>query len=151
MKDNNIADELINKIKTIKDSLGAKNSKRYNFDLTIRIIKRLNEHDCQECKKYLDEIKLKLDLISSNLDYVNKPIFKQYTTLISHIKQHLYKVHTLVTEGYYLTIYMPIGMMIGAAIGSGIGFPAGISIGLCIGLAIGSGFDADAKKKGKVI
>jgi len=149
-----IKQRLLSKITDKKMYISDKQSNNYKLDLLERIINRLASfsEECQECTGFINNLDSYIDSIVANAD---KQTNKVYHTYINSIISHLQLKHKLVSDNYYLTIFLPLGMVFGTAfssIGSFKGMSGtGIGIGLCLGVAIGTGMDANAKKKGSII
>lgn len=149
--------EIIEEIKKIKDKESQSNLKRYNFELTERIILRLGSiSECSECKVFTNEF---ASIFEEIKNYSLISLNKRYMVLIKKVLVHLQKNHKLITQGYYTNTYMALGIGFGLPFGVvfsqllgqmayiGIGLP----IGIVIGLSIGSRLDAKAKKEGLII
>jgi hypothetical protein len=149
-----IKQRLLSKITEKKKYISDKQSKYYSLDLLVRIINRLAlfSEECQECAGFINNLESYIDSIVVNADKQTNKIYHAY---INSIISHLQLKHKLVSENYYLTVFMPLGMVFGTAFSSIDSFKGlssgGIGIGLCLGVAIGSSMDTNAKKKGKVI
>lgn len=149
--------EMIKEINVMKEKVSESNKKRYNFQLTERMILRLDSFtDCSECRTLLNECSSVIeDMRNDALITVNK----KYTLFIKKVTVHLQKSHQLITEGYYTNMYMAYGIAIGLPFGVvfsqllgqmafiGIGLP----IGIAIGLSIGTKLDSQVKKDGLII
>lgn len=148
---------IIEKIKNIKDKISPRDLKIYNFDLTERIILRLDSFaECSKCRDLEDEFASILEEIKNDSQ---ARINKKYLLHVKMALDHLQKEHKLVAPGYYTNLYMVYGISIGLPFGIifwqllgqmaliGIGLP----IGIAMGLSIGSKLDNEAKGKGLVI
>lgn len=150
-------DDILQEIRSLKESLDPVLTKKYNLEQTERIILRLSSFtDCMECDASLKEFGRHIQQIGQHSKI---SLNKDYFEFIKKVTDHLNKSHHLVTEGYYTSMYMAIGVAIGLPVGvafasalrqmafMGIGLPIGIGLGV----AIGSSKDAQAKKDGSVI
>jgi signal recognition particle GTPase len=152
---NNEFESLTSEINNFKNSLNNEAVKKLDLDLLERIIKRLISFsvECEECKKILGELESYINEIKNKQGNFEKDDYKQYNDKIQLIIAHLQKSHKLITEGYYLSVFMCLGLSIGLLFGLtifdniGIGMP----IGMALGVAVGASVDADTKKKGLVI
>lgn len=155
MMENNLDKELLKELEELKTSIDIQTAKKLNLDLLQRIIKRLGEFspECDECSQSLNVLEEYIKLLKDKKGQFDKNDLKQNSIKLNSITSHFQKQHKLVTEGYYLSIFMCLGMSIGLVFGLTIfdNIALGLPIGIGIGVAIGSGMDADAKKKGMVI
>lgn len=156
-----IKERLLQSIAELKQRLDVKQVKRYNLDLTEKIIGRLASFagECEKCRKSLCELEAAVSMLSRSPDKPGKADTAEYFKQIQTVTNHLQQQHKLVTDGYYTSVYMSFGVAIGLALGVafsqaikntafiGIGLP----IGIAIGMAIGTSMDAQAKKNGLVI
>lgn len=129
--------------------------KEINFNKCERVIEKLDffSASCGECQQFQLDLKSHFNRLEVNMERIGDTEMKQHKRLINNTVTHLQKKHKLVSEGYYLSIFMSIGLSLGLAFGLTIfdNFGLGLPIGLSMGIAIGAGMDADAKKKGKTI
>lgn len=133
--------------------LTEKQSKLYQIDLISRAIIKiphLATHEMQ-LQEFKDDT---MDLILSipTTEEGKKIYSKAYTSKISAYKAKIMKQYGLVTNGYYIAIWMPMGIAIGLSFGVALkNIALGIPIGIGIGVAIGSGLNAKAVKENKVL
>ncbi len=120
-----------------------------------RIIEQLNtySHDCKECQQLILQLESHLHELKNHLNNQGEIDDKIHKQTINQMVSHLEKKHNLISEGYYISIFLSIGICLGMVFGLTIfdDIALGLPIGLGIGIAIGTGLDADAKKKGKTI
>jgi len=136
-----------------KDTLSAKDNKKYKLDLLLRLAKRVADFSpyCGECQMFQQDItRITEDL--KNIFLMSKETKKSYFKTISDITKHLQKKHKLVSGGQNIGIWISVGTGIGVALGAALDNTGlGTAIGIAIGVAIGSYMDRKAKKEGKVI
>ncbi len=150
-------DEILRELKRLKEEYGNTFLKKYNLQLTERLIIRLMSFsECGQCNEFLHEVE---NFIRELVRNPQLPARKEYFLLIKKITGHLQEKHQLIVDGHYTSMYMVIGMALGIALGTvfsqslgqaasmGVGMP----IGLVIGIAVGSARDAKEKKNGRVI
>lgn len=148
---------ILEDIDHIKGSVNEKVDKRFKFDQTKQMLKRMEAlGDCGQCGKYVELIGHVVKDIKNSKPDAHR---SRYNTAVKQALTHLRKEHGLVTKGYYTTMYMSLGIALGLAVGvafsqisdqpayTGIGLP----IGLAIGLAVGSGKDTKAREQNRVI
>lgn len=151
----NLRDRLLSKIEEKKLSLDLKKLKYYKLDLLSRIINRLDSYkeECPTCTDYLGNLETYIDGLQSNTD---KKENNEYHLYLNSIVSHLQHKHRLVSDSYYISVFLPLGLVFGSVLSimnlfGNNSSSIGIAIGLCIGVAIGASKDAEAKKQGKVI
>ena len=149
--------KMIEEIKKINDKASKKDKEKYNFQLTERILARLDSFpECSECKTFIKEYAVIIDEAMKDASIVPN---KNYISLQKKALIHLQKNHKLVTEGYYTGYYMAIGCSVGLMLGvvlsqaiNNIAFLGiGLPIGIAFGLPLGSKLDAKAKEEGLMI
>jgi hypothetical protein len=153
--ENKMVDKLVNELGKLKEGLGEKQVKQLNLKLLERAIIRMGSYskDCKECEKFLTVLKDHIKNLKKKNGQFGKEDMKEHRRQLDLMISHLQKDHKLVTEGYYVSMYMMMGSGVGLVLGlitfnnPGLGLP----IGLCLGLAIGAALDASAKKKGQTI
>jgi hypothetical protein len=149
------SENLLNELKALTERAGEKKIKQLNPVFLERLGKRLFSfaEGCQECEEYLLRLSEHIEELKDKDYGLEKQEWKQHRLMINEMVAHLQKKHKLVTEGYYLSIYMCLGMSIGFLFGQVIfdNIALGLPFGLGIGVAIGSALDADAEKKGLTI
>lgn len=149
------SNELLNSIRGLKAGMDEKTAKRLDLYLLERIIKRLDSfsNEFEECRKNLMELKEHINRLKGKQGKFDKKDFKENSTKIYKMISHLQNKHKLVTEGYYMSIFMCLGMSIGIVFGLAIfkNIDIGMPMGICFGTLLGICLDADAKKKGKII
>jgi hypothetical protein len=128
---------------------------KLELDKWERIVNRLASYStsCKECREHLAEVETHFNQFQTNRFAIEAIDLKTHKQLTHQMVSHLQKKHNLVTEGYYLAIFMSIGLSLGVSFGLTIfdNIGLGIPIGMGIGVAIGAGLEADAKKKGRTI
>lgn len=150
-------EETMEGIKKLQDEPGESKIKSYSFEMTERIILRLNSFtECSECRTFIEEYTSIIQEMNRDL---NIELNKKYNLLQKKALNHLQKNHKLITPRYYTNLCMACGIGIGLPLGivfsnllgqvAYIGF--GLPIGAGIGLSIGSALDAKAKKDGLMI
>lgn len=138
----------------LKDSVNEVQLKQLNIKQLERILLRLEtlSESCEQCAKYQRELLEYGRNLFDNREHIDKNTLKYHSMKVHEIINHLQKEHKLVTEGYYLAIYMPLGLSIGVVFGTLLNHtPIGLSLGLVFGVAIGNYLDSEAKKKGNVV
>ncbi|WP_407270348.1 hypothetical protein [Radiobacillus sp. PE A8.2] len=143
---------LLAMLKQYEKYVNDQTAKKLGLDQCERIITRLDHFsvECHHCQQYLNELESHIKQLKDNTA-PNKADVKVHTQKIAGIIAHLQKQHKIVTEGYYLGIYMSLGTSLGLVFGLLLfpdNFALGLPIGIGTGVAIGAGLDADAKKKG---
>ena len=142
-------------ISLYNNTLNKKDFKKYKLDLLLRVAKRVDDFSatCGECQTFKQDITGLLQEIGYVVGMaMSGEKRKSYVRRINIIIKHLQKQHKLVSEGYYIGIWMAIGTATGVAIGAGSdNVGVGIPIGIGIGVAVGSYLDRKAKKEGRVI
>ncbi|MCW3491584.1 hypothetical protein [Dethiobacter alkaliphilus] len=130
-------------------------SKKIQGDFLKKIINRLGElsDDCRECTRLLDELHEHIKAILEKNGQPEATEYKRHREIINRAIAHLQKEHNLVTEDYYLGLYMSLGIAFGLMFGTLIlgNLAWGMPIGLLLGVVLGSAKDADTKKKGHTI
>ncbi|MDQ0232683.1 hypothetical protein [Metabacillus malikii] len=143
---------IINKLKQTVDT---QTFKKLELEKCERLVERLTSfsESCEECQRKFIEAEEHFSRLDEHIDQLPTSEMKEHKQFVSQTVAHFEKEHDLVTEGYYVSLYMSIGLGLGVMFGLTIfdNIGLGIPIGFAIGLAIGSGLDADAKKKGKTI
>lgn len=151
------SDYILAEIKQLREEANEIVIKRYNFQLTERIVIRLASFsDCNECNEFMEEAISVLKEMNGSLPL---PVNKTYSDFIKRVTIHLQKNHKLITESYYTNTYMacgigiglPFGFIISQLLGQMAYMGVGLPIGIGIGLSIGSKLDLKAKKDGFVI
>lgn len=148
-----LKDFLLREVELIKNKLTQKDIKKMRLGLLESIVIKADELsvECNDCKEFLNYLEGFVTEFS-NKSELDANIFKEYNLKLKAIITHLNKRHKLVTEGFYVAIYMPLGMSMGVAMGVVFdNIAIGISLGMAIGLVIGSAMDSDAKKKNLTI
>ena len=153
--DKRMADNLLIELGKLKEGLGEKQVKQLHVKLMERVIIRMVSYstDCKECEKFLAALKDHFKNLRKKNGQFGKEDMKEHRRQLDIMVSHLQKDHKLVTEGYYVSMYMLLGSGVGLVLGlitfnnPGIWLP----IGLCLGLAIGAALDVSAKKKGQTI
>jgi hypothetical protein len=154
MDNHNEVEGLLKEISIIKSKIRPKQIKRLKLDLLENIIKRVANYseNCDECKEYFNSIKDVMEKLKRDITALEKNDYQKYQKKVRTVAEHLSKQHGLITEGYYMNIYVSMGLVIGIGVGVSLDNTGlGVAFGLCIGLAIGSMLDAKAKKEGRVI
>ncbi|WP_027963000.1 hypothetical protein [Halalkalibacillus halophilus] len=153
--DNYQAKNLKTALTEIRNSMDEGDQSKLDLDLYEKVIDKVASYavECDECKEYLIEMEVHIAQIQKEITSKNEINFKLHKQKVNEFTSHLTNQHNLVTEGYYLSIYMAIGTGIGLPFGLLLfdNIALGLPIGIGIGVAIGAGLDADAKEKGKVI
>lgn len=146
--------KLLEKLRFLKESSGAKTAKKLNLHMLERCINRSISFagECNECRNYIVALGELLERLIDELSSHKKDLIRDYHIYLKKLMSHLQKTHSLIPDGYYMGMWMSLGLGLGVSFGAafhnmGIGLP----IGLSVGVAIGSGMDANAKKSGKVI
>jgi hypothetical protein len=144
----------LKKITYLKDNSDVKSYKRFKLDLLERIGNRLiaYSNECPDCEKAIVELGQILDNLAESATSSKPSPANEYHLYLKKLISHFVKRHKLVSENYYLGLWMSTGMAIGVALGAAFDdMGLGLILGMCAGLAFGAGLDADAKKKGVVV
>ncbi|MFC2038834.1 hypothetical protein ACFLUG_03585 [Chloroflexota bacterium] len=141
-------------IDLLKETLSEKNYKKYRLDMLLCVAERVEEFspECGLCQLFQEDINALVQDINNviQLDDTNRR--KAHLKMLNSIIKHLQKEHKLITEGYYMGVWMALGSGIGVALGAVMDQAGGgIPIGIGIGVSIGAGLDAKAKKEGRVL
>ncbi len=144
----------VKEIGSYKDTLSAKDYKKYKLDLLLRIARRVEDFSsiCGQCQLFQQEITGLTKEPSLLIQIPNKENSKSYFKVINNIVKHLQKQHKLVREGQNKGKWIGVSLGIGTALGAVLGNAGiGVAIGVAIGIAIGSYMDKKAKEEGRVI
>src|SRR5690242_10983714 len=111
--------QLLKEVVVLKEKLNTKQKKELKLDLLERLINIvfLYSEECEVCKHFLGKIENMIKILGNILDKEDNIGFKEYHLSLKTILSHLQKKHKLVTEGYYMSLYMSIGIAIGASLG----------------------------------
>lgn len=148
-------DRILQTLEELKATTGPKEAKRLDMAKVGRLIHRLDAFagECPQCNEDLSELHDHILQLKETNITTDKTKVKAFTSKLNGISSHLQKVHKLIPEGYFMSLYMSIGISLGVAFGLTLmdNLALGMPIGMAIGIAVGSGMDADAKKKGRTI
>lgn len=133
--------------------LTTKEAKTYHVDFIGNAIRKVPSKITEEVDLAHFQSKLEATLTLFPVkNENNKFIDKAYLKAVSELKIELQKKHNLVSEGYFIAIFLPLGVAIGLPFGVVFkNIALGLPIGLGIGLAIGASLDQKAKKEGRII
>lgn len=147
--------KIVENLENLKKSVDVKSTKKLNLHLSERVIERLLSFmgECEECRAALEKLNNNIEHIIAEHGQLKKADFIVHKKLVSEVISHLTKKHKLVTEGYYMNIFLLIFLGAGYIFGQIIfdNISIGMSFGLSFGIIIGSILDSSAKKKGLVI
>jgi|GEM_PF-721202 len=145
-------------MKTLEQTHNDTTLKQLNLKASRQVLNRLEafSEECEGCQMllegYYDDLKALAQ--KDSLDRLDVKLFRK---MHQNAVNHLTKEHKLVTENYYMSLYLPLGLMFGVIFGllffnnmSG-GFALFTGVGLSVGVAIGINLDQNAKKKDRVI
>jgi hypothetical protein len=147
-------DDIAKRISEINNTLSQKDYKKYKLDLLLCAAQRVAEFSpmCTECQMFQQDIMSLTRDMSNLVQTADKERRKAYFKALNKVIGHLQRQHKLVTEGYYMTLFMALGSGLGVAIGAGIdSIGAGMAIGVGFGIFIGALLDAKAKKEGRIL
>lgn len=146
--------DTVKKIDELKNTLSQKEYRRFRLDLLSCVADRVDQFssECTQCMSFRQDV-TRLVADAGNLAQTgDREGRKSYYRDMNRIIGHLQRQHKLVTEGYYVGLWMAIGTAIGVAMGAGMdNVGSGIPIGVGIGVAIGIALDAKAKKEGRIL
>lgn len=143
---------LVAEINKIKGNIQPEDIKKYKLDILENIVYKLDQlsDDCEECNSFIKTFKANVlnDLKPSGMSPTNNRYQQNIKSMLSHLRI----THNVVTEYFFVSVYLPVGIAIGFLIGSLIknlvfGFAIGITVGLIAGVVI----DVVAKRNGLVI
>ena len=149
----NDKDQLNKIIADLGESLDPDTAKKINFQQLDRVRLRLHQFfdECEECQKHTHVIIDHIEATNKFSD-LNKQELKSFHNDMKSVVSHMQKRHNLISDGYYVSIYLGLGLIIGIAIGTSLkNLALGMSIGMLIGVAVGVALDADYRKKGRVL
>ena len=152
--ENKWCDEIAAKIDEQKEKFSEKDFKRYRLDVLVRAAKRAEalSADCEECERLKADFMRLADGVGELARTTKEAARRSHLRGVQAVMKHLAKQHKLTCEGDYTNCGLVLGMGIGLAIGASMdNIATGVSVGLCLGLVIGALWEADAKKKGRMI
>jgi len=147
-------DGIAEQINELKNTLIEKDYKKSKLNLLLCMAQRVAEFssECGQCMLFRQDVTTLTRDVSNVVQIADKEGRKAYFKSINRIIGHLRRHHKLVTEGYYIGIFMALGSGIGIALGAAMdNVGSGIAIGVGMGLAIGAALDAKAKKEGRIL
>lgn len=125
--------------------------RRFKVDKLKKLVQRIDEfsqQDCEQCNALQQKVERLIGTLEDMLK--GKPVDTQnYKNIYKELLTHIKKGHGLVEQGQLMNQWIIIGLILGIAFLFVTIYS--ISFGLFFGIIIGAIFDANAKKKGKVI
>lgn len=157
------AKKINGEIEDKKEDIFKRDYKFFKIDRLERINERIDvfSDDCDDCRNLKYDLE---DIVSRLSEYVNGSPGKraEYEKRSDKIVNHLKKVHGLVPENYYSSIFSFAGIIIGTLLFAGTaylfypgflkwGALAGFTAGLITGRILGSTKDKEKKKNNLIL
>lgn len=144
-------DKMVDEINKLKSTLHPEHIKKYKINSLSEIVQKLDKYagECEECSKLITSFRVDVLSHLKSLDINNQ---SKYEKNLKEILSHLRGKHFVVTEGFFISIYVPVGIGVGFLIGSFLNnLVVGFAVGILGGLLAGAIIELVAKNKGFLI
>ena len=141
-------------IELLENSLSEKDYKKFKLHLLLCVAERVDQFssECGQCEIFKQDVTTLIQDVGNLAQIADKAWRKAYFKSMNKVIGHLQRQHKLVTEGYYIGVFMAIGSGLGVALGAAMDeVGGGIPIGVGIGVALGAALDYKARKEGRVL